>query len=292
MKLATFTAMGDTRSQIGVVQKETVVSLSQIAPNLATDMTDLIAHWDCVQGTVHRLVASATEVLSLSEVHFLAPIARPSKILAIGMNFRDHIEEGKLPMPDRPIWFSKMPTCANGPFDPLPIPVVSNKVDYEAEMVAVIGRGGRYIKKADAPAAVFGFCCGNDASARDWQASTSQWVAGKSFDGHAPFGPWITTTDEVENPHALALRCFVNGVLHQSSNTDQLVFDTWDQVANISQVMTLEPGDLIFTGTPGAVGAGRRPRPFLKDGDSVRIEIETLGTIENVCRDEDASPWK
>lgn len=292
MKLATFVALDRTQSEIGVVQDGKIVSLTRSAPNLAKDMTDLIARWDVVEDAVRRLVASATQVLSLNEVCLRAPIARPGKVLAIGMNFRDHIEEGKLAVPERPIWFSKQSSCASGPFDPLPIPVVSNKVDYEAEMVAVVGNGGRYITKADAPKAVFGFACGNDASARDWQGATSQWMLGKSFDGHAPFGPWITTADEVENPHALTIRCTVNGVLHQHASTDLMVFDVWEQVAYLSQVMTLEPGDIIFTGTPGAVGAGRRPRPFLKDGDAVRIEIDTLGAIENICRNEKHSYWE
>lgn len=283
MKLATFTA--GQASEIGIVREDGVVSLSRAAPQLATNMTELIAHWGTLKDAVANLADTAA-ILPLSEVRFQAPIARPGKILAIGMNYRDHIEEGKLEVPEKPIWFSKLPGCASGPFDDIPLPPVSDSVDYEAEMVAVIGRGGRYIPREDAPATVFGFCCGNDVSARDWQNATSQWMLGKSFDKHAPFGPWITTADEVGDPHKLGLKCFVNDIPHQDAHTGLMVFDVWDQISYLSQVMTLEAGDIVFTGTPGAVGAGRRPRPFLKEGDVVRIEIDRLGHIANTCRPE------
>ncbi len=133
---------------------------------------------------------------------------------------------------------------------------------------------------------MFGWCVGNDFSVRDWQMRTSQWVLGKSFDTHAPFGPWITTADEVPDPHALGIRCFVNGEKRQGSNTRHLVFDVWAQVEHLSQAMTLEPGDVIFTGTPSGVGAAMNPRRFLTAGDRVRVEIDELGAIENVMRDE------
>lgn len=284
MKLATFTA--GAAAEIGIVQEKGLLPLSRLAPQIAPDMTTLIAHWDAVQAEVARIAAAGGDHLALSAVHLEAPIARPGKILAIGMNFRDHIEEGKMELPEKQIWFSKQSTCANGPYDDIPVPPVSNSVDYESEMVAVIGKGGRYISKENAAAAVFGYCCGNDVSARDWQSMTTQWMLGKSFDKHAPFGPWITTADEIDNPHDLTIKCFVNGVPHQNASTDLMVFNVWDQISCLSQVMTLEAGDIVFTGTPGAIGAGRRPRPFLKDGDVVRIEIDKLGHIENTCRNE------
>jgi 2-keto-4-pentenoate hydratase/2-oxohepta-3-ene-1,7-dioic acid hydratase in catechol pathway len=150
-------------------------------------------------------------------------------------------------------------------------------------MVVVIGAGGRHIARADAPKAVFGFCVGDDATERAWQHRTSQWVLGKSFDSHAPFGPWITTADEVPDPHRLAIRGLVNGEVRQQSDTGRLVFDVWDQIEHLSQAMTLEPGDLIFTGTPAGVGAAMKPPQFLKPGDRVRVEIDGLGAIENPC---------
>jgi ureidoglycolate lyase len=284
MKLVTFEAGG--AAEIGVVQEKGVLSLSRVAPRLGQSMIELIARWSRVEGEVRRLAAAGGPRLPLDAVKLRAPVPRPGKILAIGLNYRDHIEESGQEPPAKPVWFCKQPTSANGPYDPIPLPVVSNAVDYEAELVAVIGAGGRSIRTADAPAAVFGFCCGNDVSARDWQNATSQWMLGKCFDGHAPFGPWITTSDEVGNPHALGIRSFVNGEKRQDSNTQHLVFDVWKQVAYVSQVMTLEPGDLIFTGTPGGVGLGFKPPKYLKGGDTVRIEIDRLGYLESVCKEE------
>jgi ureidoglycolate lyase len=284
MKLATFTAGG--AAEIGLVGESGILSISRVMPRLGQTMIELIAHWERVEREVQQLATSTGPRLPLAAVHLLAPVPHPGKVLAIGLNYRDHIEETGHAVPDKPVWFCKQPTAVNGPTDAIPLPVVANAVDYEAELVVVIGKGGRYVKKADAPGAVFGFCCGNDVSARDWQNATSQWMLGKSFDGHAPCGPWITTADEVTDPHALGIRSFVNGEKRQNSNTKHLVFNVWDQVAYVSQVMTLEPGDLVFTGTPGGVGIGFQPAKYLKDGDTVRIEIDTLGALEAVCRDE------
>ncbi len=206
--------------------------------------------------------------------------------MAIGLNYADHVKETGREMPKEQVWFCKQPTAVNGPFDPIQIPKVSTSVDWEAEMVVVIGKGGRHITKDAAPDQVFGYCCGNDVSARDWQNKTPQWILGKSFDTHAPFGPWITTADEVGDPHTLDIKCVVNGETRQSSNTCNLIFKVWDQLAELSKVMTLEPGDLIFTGTAGGVGMAMKPPLFLKDGDRVRVEIEKLGAIEAVCADE------
>ena len=222
----------------------------------------------------------------LAEVRLHAPIRRPGKIMAIGLNYADHIAESGMETPTHQVWFSKMPTSVNGPYDPIQVPRVSQALDYEAELVAVIGAGGRHIARADAPAAVFGYCCGDDATERAWQHRTPQWVLGKSFDSHAPFGPWITTADEVRDPHALSIRCLVNGEVRQQSNTRHLVFDIWDQIEHLSQAMTLEPGDLIFTGTPGGVGAAMNPRRFLKAGDRVRVASESLGALDNLCEAE------
>jgi ureidoglycolate lyase len=247
-------------------------------------MIDLINRWPELEAEVRR----ETGLLRpLNGLRLLPPIPRPGKIMAIGLNYADHIRETGAEMPKRQVWFCKQPTAANGPNDPIVLPKVSTQVDYEAELVVVIGKGGRNISREDAPAAIFGYCVGNDVSARDWQMATSQWVLGKSFDSHAPFGPWITTADEVGDPHVLGIRSFVNGEKRQDSNTQNFVFDIWDQIAHVSQVMTLEPGDLIFTGTPGGVGMALKPPVFLKGGDRVRIEIDRLGALEAVCRPED-----
>jgi len=206
--------------------------------------------------------------------------------MAIGLNYADHIAETGMERPGEQLWFAKMANTVNGPHDPVQVPRASSKLDYEVELVAVIGQGGRHIEVGEAPSRVFGYCVGNDVSVRDWQMRTSQWVLGKSFDGHAPLGPWIVTADELPDPHRLDIRCLVNGELRQSSNTRHLVFNVWDQLAHLSQAMTLHAGDLLFTGTPGGVGAAMQPSAWLRAGDVVRCEIGGIGAIENTVVDE------
>ncbi len=284
MKLATFDAGAGPR--LGAVIGDRIVPINDAAPRLPGDMIGLIAAWPTAEAEVRRIAEAGRGALPLDQVRLLAPIRRPGKIMAIGLNYADHIAESNMGAPEHQIWFSKASTAANGPYDAIQVPRVSQALDYEAELVAVVGKGGRHIAAADAAGAVFGYCCGNDATERAWQHRTSQWVLGKSFDTHAPFGPWITTADEVADPHALSIRCLVNGEVRQDSNTRHLVFNVWDQIEHLSQAMTLEPGDLIFTGTPGGIGAAMNPRRFLKDGDRVRVEIEGLGALDNPCANE------
>lgn len=284
MKLATFDA--GAGPQLGAVVGDRIVPLDAAAPGLPAEMIGLIAAWPQVEGEVRGIVETAENTLALDGVRLLAPIRRPGKIMAIGLNYADHIAESNLGTPEHQVWFSKAPTSANGPHDPIQVPKVSQALDYEAELVAVVGQGGRHIGKDAAAGAIFGYCCGNDATERAWQHRTPQWVLGKSFDTHAPFGPWITTADEVPDPHVLGIRCLVNGEVRQDSNTRHLVFNVWDQIEHLSQAMTLEPGDLIFTGTPGGIGAAMKPMRFLRDGDRVRVEIDGLGALDNPCATE------
>lgn len=277
MKLATFDA--GNGAQIGVVDGEEIVPVS----DLASSMLDLIARWPVLQGDIRKSAERRARVHQLSEVKLLAPIPRPGKILAIGLNYADHIREMGRGMPTKQVWFCKHTTAVNAPFDPIQIPKASSQIDYEVELVAIIGRGGRHISRQDAPKSIFGYCVGNDVSVRDWQNFTPQWMLGKSFDTHAPFGPWITTADEAGDPHRLGVRCFVNDDKRQESNTSNFVFNLWDQISYLSQAMTLEPGDLIFTGTPGGVGMAMSPPGYLKVGDKVRCEIDGLGTIKANC---------
>lgn len=275
MRLASFEAGG--RPGIGAVVDRGLLPLEAIAPS----MIDLISDWDALAGRVRDVAASNGDALPLEAVRLLAPIARPGKILAIGLNYKDHIAESGLPTPEHQLWFCKHATAVNGPYDPIQIPkVAQTTVDYEAELVAVIGRRGRHIRKEDAPAHIFGYCCGNDVSVREWQRHTPQWMLGKSFDTHAPFGPWIVTAEEIGDPHALDIQARVNGEVRQKSNTRHLLFDIFDQIAHLSKAMTLEPGDLIFTGTPGGVGAAMKPPQFLQLGDLVTVEIDRIGAIE------------
>jgi 2-keto-4-pentenoate hydratase/2-oxohepta-3-ene-1,7-dioic acid hydratase in catechol pathway len=266
--------------QIGVVHGARVVPLAALLPDAPTDMIALIRDWDRLSTAIAPSAADAG--LPLAGVTLLAPIARPGKVLAIGLNYADHIAETGNKPPEQQLWFSKASTSIHPPFAPIQVPKVSTQVDYEVELVAIIGKAGRHISREDAPGHVFGYCVGNDVSVRDWQRQTPQWMLGKSFDTHGPIGPWITTADEVGEPHRLDIKCIVNGEIRQTSNTKHLVFDVWAQIEHLSKVMTLEPGDVIFTGTPGGVGLARKPPVFLAAGDKVVCEIAELGRIEGV----------
>jgi 2-keto-4-pentenoate hydratase/2-oxohepta-3-ene-1,7-dioic acid hydratase in catechol pathway len=272
MKLATYTADGQTRTGI-------VVGDSIIDSGLDATMLDLIREWDALKPALETK-AAAGGGRPLSSVRLEAPVQRPGKIFAIGLNYADHIEESKMETPQRQVWFTKAQTSVNAPYDDIEIAKGTMTNDYEVELVAIIGKGGKHIAAADAPAAVFGYCVGNDVTERMWQHATPQWSLGKSFDTHAPFGPWIVTADEMGDPHTLGLRCFVNGQKRQDSNTRHLVFNIWQQIEHLSLGMTLEPGDVVFTGTPGGIGAAMDPRQFLKPGDVVRCEVDGLGHIE------------
>lgn len=277
MKLVTFEA--DGRERTGLVVRDGVVDISQAEPSLPRGMIGLIEAWPSAEGALRRLEA-ADPHWTLSSVRLKAPVPRPGKILAIGLNYADHIAETGRPAPEHQVWFSKAQSAVNGPFDPIQIPRASSAVDYEAEFVVVIGKRCRHVPREDASGVIFGFAAGNDVSVRDWQFRTTQYLLGKSFDTHAPFGPWIVTADEIPDPHALGIRCFVNGEKRQDSSTRNLVFDIYDQIAHISQAMTLEPGDVIYTGTPGGVGFAAQPPRFLAAGDVVRVEIDAIGALE------------
>jgi 2-keto-4-pentenoate hydratase/2-oxohepta-3-ene-1,7-dioic acid hydratase in catechol pathway len=282
MKLATFEVAGILH--VGAVVGDGMVDLS--AAGFPCRMIDLIATWPGVAAQVRELVATAAPQFQLSQVHLHAPVPNPQKILAIGLNYADHIAESGQGTPEKQIWFSKLPNAVNGPYDPIQIPKASSAIDYEAELVVVIGKRCRHVSKADAASVVFGYTAGNDVSVRDWQFHTAQWIVGKSFDTHAPIGPWIVTADEIGDPHALGIRCRVNGELRQNSNTRNLVFNVYDQIAYLSEAMTLLPGDMIFTGTPGGVGMAMKPPSFLKAGDVVRVEIDRIGALEATMRPE------
>ena len=273
MKLASYTT-GTTGVRTGIVVGDRIIDTG-----LATDMIAIIADWDRLQPQLQAL-ATGGDGVPLASVHLCAPVRRPGKIFAIGLNYADHIAESKMETPKQQVWFSKAVTSVNGPYDPILIARHGPFVDYEAELVAVVGKGGRNIPVEAAAAHIFGYCVGNDVTERMWQHSGPQWTLGKSFDTHAPIGPWITTSDEVGDPHVLDLGCTVNGEVRQNSNTRHLVFNIWQQMAHLSQAMTLEPGDLIFTGTPGGIGAAMDPRVFLKPGDVVACTVEGLGRIE------------
>jgi 2-keto-4-pentenoate hydratase/2-oxohepta-3-ene-1,7-dioic acid hydratase in catechol pathway len=224
---------------------------------------------------------------ALDEVRLLAPV-QPRKFLAIGLNYADHIAESGMEPPEFPIFFNKQATCVVGPGDAVHMPRVSSLLDYEGELAIVIGRRCRHVSVEHAPDVIAGYTITNDVSVRDWQLRTPTMTMGKSFDTHGPLGPWLVTGDELGDPHDLDLRTFVNGEERQNGNTREMVFDCFEQVAHLSEAFTLEPGDVIATGTPAGVGAARQPFPdgLLKVGDVVRIEIERIGTLENTVVEE------
>lgn len=287
MHLCTFEQDGQARA--GLVRGSDLIDLSAAlggALSAHQPMIDLITRWAELKDRVAALTEAPAHA-AVDAVHLLAPVPRPGKALAIGLNYLEHVQENIIgearTVPAHQVWFPKLPSAVNGPFDPIVLPRVSQMTDYEGELVAIIGQRCRHVPRERAHQVVFGYCVGNDVSVRDYQKRTSQWTLGKSFDTHAPFGPWITTADEVGDPHQLALSCWVNGERRQHSHTSLMIHDIWAQIAQLTEVMTLEPGDVIFTGTCSGVGAAFDPPKFLKDGDTVRVEIERLGAIVARC---------
>jgi 2-keto-4-pentenoate hydratase/2-oxohepta-3-ene-1,7-dioic acid hydratase in catechol pathway len=219
--------------------------------------------------------------LALSAVRLEAPIARPPKFLAIGLNYSDHIAETGAKPPEVPMFFNKQSTCVVGPSDPFHMPRVSSALDYEAELAVVIGERCRHVPANQAHRVIAGFTICNDVSVRDWQFRSPTTMMGKGFDTHGPLGPWIVTPDEIGDPHDLAIRCFVNGEQRQDTNTKHMIFDCFQQIEHLTTAFTLEPGDVISTGTSSGVGIAMKPPRLLQVGDVVRIEIEKIGHIEN-----------
>ncbi|HVH06316.1 MAG TPA: fumarylacetoacetate hydrolase family protein [Myxococcota bacterium] len=279
MRLATFTASGATR--IGVVTDDGLVDLALAAPELPREMTALLA---AGPGALQRAAAAAAQAqtrLALDTVTLGPPILRPPKFLAIGLNYADHVAESGAQVPKFPTVFNKQSTCVTGPHAPIHLPRASSSVDYEGELGFVIGRRCRHVPKARAAEVIAGYLVVNDVSARDWQLRVPTWTMGKSFDTHGPIGPWLTTGDEIGDPHGLRIRTWVNGELRQDSNTKQLIFDCFALVEHLSTGFTLEPGDVVATGTPGGVGIASKPPRLLAAGDRVRVEIEGLGALDN-----------
>jgi 2-keto-4-pentenoate hydratase/2-oxohepta-3-ene-1,7-dioic acid hydratase in catechol pathway len=213
----------------------------------------------------------------------LAPVPDPRKIICLGLNYRDHAAESGMEPPPEPVLFSKYPTALIGHRGEIVLPEVSTEVDYEAELVFVIGQEGRHIPRENAMRHVAGYTIGHDVSARDWQLHKpgKQWMAGKTFDTFAPVGPALVTTDEVPDPHNLGIKLRLNGKTMQDSNTSQFIFRIDEVVSYLSRIFTLEPGDLVFTGTPPGVGMARKPPVWLQPGDVAEVEIDHLGTLRN-----------
>lgn len=274
------TAAGTTLA--GVTLEDQFVDLLAVDPKLPGTLHELLASPDGLAAAANALATGMRKGPFVTG-RWLPPIASPGKILCIGLNYRDHAAETNSPIPTEPIVFSKFSTAIVGPEDPVVLPKVAHEVDYEAEMVIVIGKQGKNIPKATAFQHVAGYVVGNDVSARDWQKGRpgGQWLLGKTPDTFAPIGPWMVTADEVGDPHDLRIQLRLNGQTLQDSRTKELIFGVDHLVSHISQLVTLHPGDLIFTGTPPGVGAARKPPVFLKSGDVMEVEIEHLGILRN-----------
>ena len=269
---------------VGVLEGEEVVPLASLGAY--PTVTAIAAGGPEALERVRAFVAGRTERVLLAGLRLLAPIERPGKYLAIGMNYRKHAEEAAklgIAMPQKQLWFNKQTTCVAGPYDDI-VQGVTEQLDYEVELGVVIGRTAKSVSAADAPAHVFGYLVADDVSARDWQFHAPTFTVGKSFDTHGPIGPWIVTADEIPDPHVLRVRTWVNGEPRQDSSTSELIFNVWDQIAYLSTAFTLEPGDILATGTPEGVGVGMNPKRFLQPGDVVRCEVDAIGAIENRVR--------
>jgi 2-keto-4-pentenoate hydratase/2-oxohepta-3-ene-1,7-dioic acid hydratase in catechol pathway len=283
MKLVRFTENGNTR--IGKILGDNVVDLSHV-PGVGQSMRDLLRDLPSLRPV---LEAATGAEFAMNDVTLNAPIDDPQKFLAIGMNYQAHADEAAaagIPLPTHQLWFNKQVSCITGPFDPIDLPKVSDKLDYEAELGVVIGQKCRHVSAAGARAVIAGYFVCNDVTVRDWQQRTPTYTLGKSFDSHGPIGPWLTTDDEIADPLALEMVLTVNGAERQRSSTGDMIYNIYDQIAYLSTVMTLEPGDILATGTPAGVGIATGQ--FLKAGDVVRVAIEGLGAIENIVLPESA----
>ena len=259
------------------------IDINAADPGLPATVRGLLGLGEVALLRISEAIAHGTEALDAASATLLAPIPDPQKIVCLGLNYRDHAAESGMEPPPEPVLFSKYATAIIGPGATIELPACSDQVDYEAELVVVVGKAGRDISEADALSHVGGYMVGHDVSARDWQLNKpgKQWMAGKTFDTFAPTGPHLVTADEVPDPHALRIRLRLNGETMQDSNTDQLIFGVPYTIAYLSRIFTLQPGDLIFTGTPPGVGMARTPPVWLRDGDSVEVEIDGLGTLHN-----------
>lgn len=279
MRLVTYMSPGEV-ALAGVLVGEQVFSLQPLGFG---DVLSVIAGGAAARTAIERYLSGlpAHAGKPLDRVVLLAPIPRPPKFICVGLNYRDHAAESKMEIPAVPTIFSKFSNSVIGPGAPIILPKNSVKPDYEAEFAFVIGTGGRHIPAAEWQSHIFGYMCVNDVSARDFQLATSQWLMGKTFDSFAPTGPWLTTADEIADPHDLVIRMEINGETLQNSSTKNLIFQIPQLVEYLSSVFTLEPGDVVTTGTPAGVGFGHKPPRWLRAGDETVVTVQGLGSLRN-----------
>lgn len=260
-----------------------IINLNDADNKIPYNMRSFIEGEKLMYSVAQRALEKKSNIIKRGSVKILAPVTSCDKVLCIGMNYKDHCEEQNAPVPVEPVIFNKFPSCIIGPVDDLSYPKESKCLDWEVELVIVVGKEAKNVQVSDAMEYVFGYTIANDLSARDWQLEPGknggQWTIGKAMDGFCPLGPAIVTPDELGDAHNLGLRCRVNGVTKQDSNTNQLVHKTQQIIAFITRFMTLKPGDLILTGTPPGVGCFRKPPEYLKVGDVVEVEVDKIGTV-------------
>ena len=278
MKLVTFTH--NKQSRVGAVIDDIVVDSKGCADIPAAMIEFLGAGFTALQA-MQQLIDRGSARIALAEVKLNAPVPRPGKYLGIALNYADHIAETGRAQPEYPSFFTKQSTCVIGCGDAIHRPKVSDKLDYEGELAFVVGKRCRHVPVDKAHQVIAGFTIANDVSVRDWQKRSPTLMIGKSFDTCGPMGPWIVTSDELGDPHNLTIKTWIDDELRQNGNTRQMIFNCYEMIAYLSQAMTLEPGDVVTTGTPSGVGVKMQPRGYMKPGQTARIEIEGLGTLFN-----------
>ncbi len=285
MKLVTFYRNGENR--LGMLRlregQEVVYDLNQLDSSIPDNMIDFLSHGEKMIANVKTVIDEAFDhkFYQKNKIKLQAPVPVPSKIIGIGLNYRDHAIERNKPIPEYPLIFSKFSNSVIGPYDPIIIPKVTSRVDWECELGVVIGEKCRYVEQVDAMKNVAGYIAVNDVSARDYQEHSSQYTIGKTFDSFCPMGPSLVTLDEFQDPHSLEIKTILDGEVMQHSNTNQLIFSIPHLISYLSEVMTLMPGDIIMTGTPSGVGDNRDPQRYMTPGQVCRIEIDGIGVLEN-----------
>jgi len=280
MKLATLLTDRGPRV-VGVTLEGKFVDLCEVDAKLPATMREILTHPEGLSAAAHALAAGSTKGPFVTG-KLQAPVGNPDKVFCIGLNYRDHAIETNSPIPSEPVVFSKFSQAVIGPEEAVVLPKVAHEVDYEAELVVIIGKRGKNITKEAAFSHVAGYTVGNDVSARDWQKGRpgGQWLLGKTPDTFAPTGPYLVTSDEVD-PHNIKIGLRLNGETMQNSSTKELIFGVDEVIAHVSKLVTLQPGDLIFTGTPPGVGVARKPPVYLKAGDRMEVDIEDVGVLVN-----------
>jgi len=266
------------QARIGAIVDDTVVMAGNDLPN---NMIDFLTTGSAAMDRLRTTIAQGGERIAIADVTLCAPVPRPGKFLGIGLNYADHIGETGRERPEHPMFFTKQSTCVIGSNQAIHCPAISEKVDYEGELGIVIGKRCKHVTFEKAHEVIAGYTICNDVTVRDWQQRSPTWTLGKSFDTHGPMGPWLVTADEISDPHNLSLKTWVDAELRQNANTGGMLFNCYEIIAYLSQAMTLEPGDVISTGTPAGVGVKMNPRGYLKPGQTVRIEIEGIGMLVN-----------